>query len=98
MTALYFSISNSSVLLSVLVLPSSCLPCLVVGFHMSAFSLPYIGIVYGASRSTQNLAFVAWEIYALTDKLISLHGIFLGHATNNIAEYSEVIELLTDTI
>jgi ribonuclease HI len=32
------------------------------------------------------------------DELISLHGIFLGHATNNIVEYNAVIELLTDAI
>jgi ribonuclease HI len=70
----------------------------VLGFQMSAFSLPYIGFVDGASHSTQNLASVAWEIYAPTDELISLRGIFLGRATNNIAEYSVVIELLTDAI
>ena len=42
--------------------------------------------------------YVAWTIYAPTNDLISLHGIFLGHATNNIAEYNVVIELLTDAI
>jgi hypothetical protein len=41
---------------------------------------------------------VAWEIYAPTDELISLHGIFLGCETNNIVEYSEVIELIIDFI
>jgi ribonuclease HI len=46
----------------------------------------------------KNLAFTAWEIYAPTDELISLHGVFLGRATNNIAEYSAVIELLTDVV
>jgi ribonuclease HI len=52
----------------------------------------------GASRSTQNLASTAWAIYAPTNELISLHGVFLGRATNNIAEYSAVIELLTNAI
>jgi ribonuclease HI len=33
-----------------------------------------------------------------TNELISLHGVFLGLATNNIIEYSEVIELLTDVV
>jgi hypothetical protein len=84
--------------LSFLFLPSNFLPFLVLGFQMSTFSLPYIGFVDGASHSTQNLASAAWEIYAPTDELISLHGIFLGRATNNIAEYSAVIELLTDAI
>jgi ribonuclease HI len=65
---------------------------------MSASSLPYIGFADGASRSTQNLASAAWEIYAPTNELISLQGVFLGRATNNIAEYSAVIELLTDAI
>jgi ribonuclease HI len=32
------------------------------------------------------------------NELIILHGVFLGHATNNIAEYSAIIELLTDDI
>jgi ribonuclease HI len=31
------------------------------------------------------------------DELISLRGIFLGRATNNIAEYSAVIELLANS-
>jgi ribonuclease HI len=34
----------------------------------------------------------------LQNELISLHRIFLGRATNNIAEYNVVIELLTNTI
>jgi len=70
----------------------------MLGLNISKFSLPYIGFVDGASRSTQNLASIAWAIYAPTDELISLHGIFLGCATNNIAEYSAVIKLLTDSI
>jgi hypothetical protein len=65
---------------------------------MSVSSLPYIGFTNGASRSTQNLASASWEIYAPTDELISLHGVFLGHATNNIEEYNAVIELLTHNV
>ena len=65
---------------------------------MLVSSLPYIGFADGASRSTQNLASVAWEIYAPTDELISLHGVCHGRATNNITEYSAFIEFLTDTI
>jgi ribonuclease HI len=37
-------------------------------------------------------------IYAPTNELISLRGVCLGRETNNIAEYSVVIELLVDTI
>ena len=65
---------------------------------MSESSLPYIGFTDGTSRSTQNLAYVAWEIYAPTDELISLHGVCLGCATNNITKYIAVIELLTDVV
>ena len=65
---------------------------------MSESSLPYIGFTDGASRSTQNLASAAWTIYTPTNELVSLRGVCLGHATNNIAEYSVVIELLVDVI
>jgi ribonuclease HI len=65
---------------------------------MSMPSLPYIGFTDGASRSTQNLASTAWVIYAHMNELVGIHGVYLGHATNNIVEYSAVIELLTDTI
>jgi ribonuclease HI len=66
--------------------------------QMSESSLPYIGFTDGASRSTRNLASAAWEIYAPTNELISLRGVFLGRATNNIAGYSAIIELLVDAI
>ena len=98
MSARTFSVSYSCVLFHCLVSTFSCLPCVVLGFQMSVSSLPYIGFLDGTSRSTQNLAFVAWAIYAPTDELVSLHGVFLGHATSNIAEYSVVIELLTDNV
>jgi hypothetical protein len=52
---------------------------------MSVSSLPYLSFIDGASRSTKNLASTAWEIYTPTDELINLHGVCLGHATNNIA-------------
>ena len=65
---------------------------------MSESSLPHISFTDGASRSTQNLASTAWAIYAPTNKLISLRGVCLSRATNNIVEYSTVIELLIDAI
>jgi hypothetical protein len=74
------------------------LPCVVLGFQMSVSSLPYIGLTNGASRSTQNLAYAFWALYAHTNELISLHGVCLSRATNNIMEYSSVIELLTDVV
>jgi ribonuclease HI len=65
---------------------------------MSESSLHYIGFADGASRSTQNLASAAWAIYSPTNELVSLRGVCLGRVTNNIAEYSFVIELLVDAI
>jgi hypothetical protein len=65
---------------------------------MSVSSLPYIGFADGASHSTHNLVSTTWEIYAPTNELISLHGVCLGRATNNIAEYNVVIEFLTDVV
>ena len=61
-------------------------------------SLPYIGFIDSASHNTHNLAYVSWEIYAPTNELISLHGVCLGCETNNIVEYSAVIELLNDAV
>jgi ribonuclease HI len=65
---------------------------------MSESSLPYIGFADGTSRSTRNLASVAWAIYAPTNKLVSLRGVCLDCVTNNIVEYSAVSELLVDAI
>jgi hypothetical protein len=81
-----------------LVPPFGCLPCIVLGFQMSLSSITYIGFADGAIHGTQNLVSVSWETYAPTDELISLHGVFLGHANNNIAENSAFIELLTDVV
>ena len=65
---------------------------------MSESSLPHIGFADGGSHCTQNLASVAWAIYTPTNELLSLRGVCLGRATNNIAEYSIIIELLIDVI
>jgi ribonuclease HI len=65
---------------------------------MSMSLLPYIVFVDGSSRSTQNLVSISWEIYAPMDEFISLHGVFLGHETNNIMKYNAVIEFLFDAI
>ena len=60
--------------------------------------LTYIGFVDGACRSTRNISSTALVIYSPTDELVSIHGICFGQTTNNIAEYSAVIELLSDAI
>jgi hypothetical protein len=97
-----FTVPYSCVLLlcvfHYLVSTSNWLPCIVLGFQMSMSSLTYIGFIDGAIHSTQNLASTSWVIYAPTNELISLQGVCLGRATNNIAEYSAVIELFSDAI
>ena len=65
---------------------------------MSTFLQTYIYFSHGTCRSTQNISSAAWVIYAPTNELVSIHGICLGQTTNNIAEYSVVIELLSDSI
>ena len=52
---------------------------------------PFVGFVDGASRSTRNLSLAAWVIYDPTGELVNLQGVCLGHATNNIVEYSAVL-------
>jgi ribonuclease HI len=48
----------------------------------------------GASRTSQNIAFIAWVILSPTNEIVISGGIYLGPAMNNVAEYSVVIELL----
>jgi hypothetical protein len=84
--------------LSFVVIWSLPLCDVVFDFQMSKSSVPYIGFADGASHSTRNLASTTWEIYTPTNELVSLRGVCLGHATNNIAEYSVIIELLVDAI
>ena len=65
---------------------------------MSTWSLVYVGFIDGASRHTQNSASVAWVIYTPTGQVLSSGGICLQPSSNNVAEYSVVIELLWDAI
>ena len=65
---------------------------------MSTSLQTYIDFADGACHSTQNISSVAWVIYSPTDELVSMHGVSLGQTTNNIAEYSTVIKLLSDAI
>ena len=65
---------------------------------MSTSLQAYIGFTDGACRSTQNISSAAWVIYSPTDELVSMHGVSLGQTTNNVAEYSAMIELLSDAI
>lgn len=65
---------------------------------MSTSLQTYIGFADGAYHSTQNIYSVACVIYSPIDELVSMHGVSLGQTMNNVAEYSGVIELLSDAI
>ena len=58
----------------------------------------YIGFVDGVSRHTCNLASAAWVIYSHSRQLVATGGACLGPASNNVAEYRAVIELLWDAL
>ena len=58
----------------------------------------YIGFADDASRHTQNSTSVAWVIYTPMGQVFSLGGVCLWPSSNNVAEYSAIIELLRDSI
>ena len=61
---------------------------------MTSESVAYTGFADGASHHTLNLASAAWVIYEPSSQLLSSGSTCLGPSTNNIAEYSAIIELL----
>lgn len=65
---------------------------------MSEALEPFIGYADGASRSTHNLSYATWAIFAPSGELMSFQGICIGRSTNNIAEYNALIELFSDVI
>ena len=58
----------------------------------------FIGFVDGANHHTCKLASTAWVIYSPSGHLVASRGAFLGHATNNVAEWRDIIELLWDAL
>ena len=58
----------------------------------------YIGFVDGASCHTQHSASAAWVIYTPMGQVLSSGGVCLRPSSNNVAEYSAIIELLRDAI
>ena len=58
----------------------------------------YIGFADGASRHSQHSASTAWVIYTPMGQVLSLGGVCLWPSSNNVAEYSTIIELLQDVI
>ena len=61
-------------------------------------SSTYIGFMDGVSRHAQHSASAAWVIYTPMGQVLSSGGICLRPSSNNVAEYSVVIELLRDAI
>ena len=56
----------------------------------------FVGFVDGASCHTCNMASITGVIYTPSKQLVAYGGVFLGPTTNNVVEYSVVIELLWD--
>ena len=67
-------------------------------WQMSMESSTYIGFADGASRHTQHSASAAWVIYTPMGQVLSSGGVCLRPSSNNVAEYSTIIELLRDVI
>jgi len=65
---------------------------------MSTESSVYLGFTDGANCHTWNLASATWLVYSPKGILVSSGGVCLGPSTNNVAEYSIVIELLCNVI
>ena len=59
---------------------------------------PFVGFADGASCSTRNLSSAAWVIYNPIGELVNLHGVCLGPATNNVAKYNVILELLNEAV
>ena len=73
-------------------------PLLCSLFPAQMSRTPYVGFADGACRSTCNLSSAAWLIYDPHGELLDLQGVCLGRTTNNVAEYSAVIELLPEAV
>ena len=67
-------------------------------WQMSMESCTYIGFVDGASRHTQHSASAACVINTPMGQELSSGGICMRTSSNNVAEYSAIIELLRDAI
>ena len=76
----------------------ACLPLIMFSFSVQMSSTPYVGFADGACRITCNLSSAAWVIYDPPGELLDLQGVCLGRTTNNVAEYSAVIELLAEAV
>jgi ribonuclease HI len=67
-------------------------------WQMSSESEVFVRFADDASRHTRRLASAAWVIFTPQGQLLSSGGICLGDTTNNVTEYSAIIELLHDAL
>ena len=58
--------------------------------------MAFYGFADGACHHTLNLASAAWVLYSPYHELVSLGGVYIDLATNNIVEYQAVIGLLIE--
>src|SRR5713226_4299753 len=58
----------------------------------------YKGFMVVEGLHTQHSAFAPWVIYTPMGQVLSSGGVCLWPSSNNVAEYSAVIELLRDAI
>ena len=58
----------------------------------------YVGYADGAIFHTQNLASAAWVIYTPKGQVVSSRGVCLRPSSNDVVEYSTMIELLHNAI
>jgi len=58
----------------------------------------YVSFADGAYHSTRNISSAAWVIYNPHGELVDLQGVCLGCTTNNVVEYSAIIELLAKVV
>jgi ribonuclease HI len=65
---------------------------------MSMESSVYLGFADDVNSHTQNMSSITWVIYSSEGQLVSSSGVRLEPSTNNVAEYSSIIELLHDAI
>jgi ribonuclease HI len=70
----------------------------LLGWQMMSESIVYTSFADEASHHTLNLPSTAWLIYEPSSQLLSSGSTYLGPSTNNIVEYSAIVELLLDVI
>lgn len=58
----------------------------------------HFGFTDGASRHTRNFAFAAWVFHYPFSQLFLSRGAYIGPDSNNVAEYTAMVYLLSEAI